>query len=412
MFIGVAVLAVAATAKILLPPIEGPIVQKVSIVIPDLTPAPGGSRDPKAAEFIRVVRADLNNSGLFEVSESSGAGEGRVDFRTLFIEGKDAIVRGEYEATRSMLKATVRVFSVSEERMLFGRSYDSSPERVREAAHRLANKIMKDLTGIDGFFTSKIVYVKGKGSRRELALMDYDGRNTRQLTNHGSLLLSPNCSPAGDKVVFNSDKVWDQDIYVMRLIPKVTETRLTRGLSLEQSAEWSPDGRRLAFSKDNEIYVSNADGSRLKRITRRRSLELSPTWSPDGTRLAFVSDRSGLPKIYVMNVNGSNVRLITPEGYNTDPTWSHNPGVNKIAFVRVEGGKGNIFTINPDGSGEQRLTWSSGRNESPSWSPDGHYLAFSSTRGGSKDIYIMYLNGANQVRLSAGGYKGFPSWCR
>ncbi|HXG31235.1 MAG TPA: hypothetical protein VNK81_06280 [Thermodesulfobacteriota bacterium] len=113
-----------------------------------------------------------------------------------------------------------------------------------------------------------------------------------------------------------------------------------------------------------------------------------------------------------MNSDGTGVRRISSGSYNTDPSWSPNPDVNRIAFVRVEGGEANIFTVNPDGSDEQRLTWASGRNENPSWSPDGHYIAFSSSRGGSRDIYIMYLNGQNQRQLTRGGGKSFPTWCR
>jgi len=113
-----------------------------------------------------------------------------------------------------------------------------------------------------------------------------------------------------------------------------------------------------------------------------------------------------------MNTDGSGVRRLTSGGYSTDPAWSPNPAVNKIAFVRVEGSEANIYTINPDGSDEKRLTYGTRRNENPSWSPDGHYIAFTSTRTGAKDIYIMYLNGENQRQLTKGGGKSFPTWCK
>ena len=112
-----------------------------------------------------------------------------------------------------------------------------------------------------------------------------------------------------------------------------------------------------------------------------------------------------------MKADGSNVRRLSSDGYNTDPSWSPNPKVNKIAFVKVENGGVNIFTNRPDGSDEQRLTWSSGRNENPSWTPDGHYISFTSTRGGSSNVYIMFNNGQNQIPLTRGGSKSFPTWC-
>ncbi|MEZ4547503.1 MAG: hypothetical protein R3B51_07220 [Thermodesulfobacteriota bacterium] len=112
-----------------------------------------------------------------------------------------------------------------------------------------------------------------------------------------------------------------------------------------------------------------------------------------------------------MNSNGSGVRRISGGGYATDPSWSTNPRVNKIAYVKLGGGGANIYTVNPDGSDEKMLT-AAGRNENPAWSPDGYYIAFSSTRNAAKDMYIMYMNGENQRRLSQGGGKSFPTWCK
>jgi TolB protein len=394
-------------ARIVIPPISGPIIKKISIFVPELINPVAGSRDEKAREFIEVLRNDLLNAALFDVHDGSGISVDReedINLQSFFEAGAEALVRGEYQSSGNTTTVTLRLFDVVQERELLGRSYEAPPGAVRWAAHRFASAVMRELTGIDGFFNSKIVFVSGTEQNKDLFIMDYDGNNVRRLTNHHSLVLSPNCSLDGAKIVFNSDKVSDHDIYVLNLTPKTQERRLIGVIRPAQTGVWSPDGREIAYS--------GGDGSGTVNLTHHPAINVSPTWSPDGKQIAFVSDRSGEPQIYVMNSNGSNVKRITSGGYSTDPSWSPNIEVNKIAFVRVEGAEANIFIINPDGSDEQRLTSGSRRNENPSWSPDGHYIAFSSTRSRSENIYIMYFNGENQRPLTKDGGKSFPTWCR
>ena len=76
------------------------------------------------------------------------------------------------------------------------------------------------------------------------------------------------------------------------------------------------------------------------------------------------------------------------------------------------GGKGEIYTIHPTGTGLQRLTFD-GRNEDPSWSPGGRYLAYSSKRAGAKDIYLMRADGSGKRRVTFGGGDSMaPAWSR
>lgn len=399
-------------AQIILPPIHGPIVDKISIFVPDLDSLAGA--DPRAEEFVDVVRADLMNTGLFDVKGGTLITSGDlINFQPLFEAGAEAFIKGNYISSGTRIRFDLSLYDVVGENRLLSKSYEAGSGRIREAAHRFSDSVMKALTGLDGFFTSKIVFVSGSRNNRNLYDMDYDGENIRRLTSHSSLVMSPSCSPDGSKIIFNSDKVWDQDLYLITLTPSVSEKRLTRAFKLEQSPEWSPNARKIAYSANGDIIVANPDGSGAVNITGSpRSIEVSPSWSPGGGQIAFVSDRSGTPQIYVMNFDGSNVRKVSGGGYSTDPSWSPNSEVNRIAFVRVEGAEANIFTVNPDGSDEQRLTWASRRNENPAWSPDGHYIAFSSNRGGQKDLYMMYLNGQNQRPLTKGGNVLFPSWCR
>ena len=398
-------------SQIVLPEVSAPVVQKISILIAPLENI--GPKSTTASKFTEVLTNDLQNAALFDVrsgSVSDTSGE-NINFQSLFEEGIDVVVAGQYKAVGNNITIALRVFDVRQERALGGRTYDASPGKVREAAHRFANIIMKELTGIDGFFTSKIVLVVG-GKERDLFIMDYDGFNTGQLSAHNAKVMSPNCSRDGRKVVFNSDKIWDQDLYVLDLVPRSRERKISKPFVLEQSAEWSPDGSRIAFSSNGDIYLSNSNGKGLKKLTSGYHIDVSPTWSPDGGSIAFVSDRSGTPQIYVMSAGGGNPRKITSGGYNTDPSWSPNPRVNKIAYVSVSGSQANIYTVNPDGSEVKQLTSGTRRNETPSWSPDGHFITFSSNRNVTSDIYIMYLNGENQQRLTKGGGKRFPTWCK
>lgn len=398
-------------SQIVLPKVSSPVVEKIAILVPDLQDV--GASSPLALEFSKVLRNDLMNAALFDVKTgfiSDPSGE-NIDYQILLEQGVDFAVAGQYKAVGSNLTIALRIFDVNQKRPITGRTYEASPGKVREAAHRFANIIMKELTGIDGFFTSKIAVVVGN-KKRNLFLMDYDGENMRQLTGHNSLLLSPDCSHDGRRIVFNSDKVWDQDLYVLDIVPRSRERKISTTFTLEQSAEWSPDGSRLAYSANGDIYVSSSNGSGARRLTSGYAIDVSPTWSPDGKSIAFVSDRTGSPQIYVMNAGGGEIKRLTYGSYNTDPSWSPNPRVNKIAYVNVSGSQANIFTINPDSSENKQLTSGSRRNENPSWSPDGHFISFSSNRTATKDIYIMYLNGENQKKLSKGGGKSFPTWCK
>ena len=156
------------------------------------------------------------------------------------------------------------------------------------------------------------------------------------------------------------------------------------------------------------LFRSNRDGSAPERLTVTNAANLSPAWSPDGSKIAFVSDRFGKPHIFIMDANGGNVqRLTTNGGNNFNPAWS--PKGDKIAYTHMAGGF-QIFTINPDGSGDSQLT-TVGSNERPRWSPDGRLIAFSSKRDGGEAIYVMRADGSGQTRVSrTPGKSQHPTW--
>jgi len=280
----------------------------------------------------------------------------------------------------------------------------------RSMAHDFADQIVKLLFGIDGIATSKIAYVAGS----DVHMMDYDGYGGRAFSREGAVTLFPQFSPDGRRLAYVSYRTGVPNIVVRSedgLIVGSTRFRATT-----TSPAISPSGQ-LAFSssKDGtamEIYVSNQDGSGARRLTNtRNAVNISPRWNPKtGREIAFISDRGGRPQIYVMDSSGGNERALLSLGGQMDtPSWS--PDGRFLAFT-WDGGGGTFHVYLADISTGQvlRLT-SQGRNESPTWSPDSRHIAFQSTRSGRWEIWAMHIDGSDQRQLTKSGGR-FPTWGR
>lgn len=179
-------------------------------------------------------------------------------------------------------------------------------------------------------------------------------------------------------------------------------------------ASWSPNGQRIVFSI-GAIYVMNADGTGQTPLAGAVGYE--PSWSPDGTKIVWQRECD----IWVMNADGTGQRNLTQTPGNCSPLtaqefhpkWS--PNGAKISFETYRTGNLEIFTMNPDGSGATNLTNSSGADYMADWSPDGTRIVFRSDRDGGAtpgEIYVMDANGLNQTNLSRApfSYEQAPVW--
>ena len=181
----------------------------------------------------------------------------------------------------------------------------------------------------------------------------------------------------------------------------------------------------------SEIYVMDADGGNQRRLTNNPASDSAPSWSPDGKRIVFVSDRDGhvdangwpTGDIYVMDADGGNPQNLTNNlGRDTSPSWS--PDGKHIIFSSDrdrERGNHNyeIYVMDADGGNEQRLTNNSDEDRDPSWSPDGKRIVFSAVRPGhfknnlnlTSEIYVMDADGGNEQRLTENRNNDrSPSW--
>ncbi len=375
-----------------------------------------------AASLSAVIAQDLEISGLFrlinpdtflESPDNLGITSNDINWRDWSSIGAEALVKGGYSLEESRIMVESRLFDVIRGSLLSGKRYSGKTGDLRLISHKFSDEVIYRLTGQKGVFQTQIAFVSDVSGSKEIYLMDFDGQNRAKITSHRSIVLSPEWSPDGEKLIFTSYRDRNPDVF-MRELFYGKEKKISHYKGLNIAPDWSPDGKKiiLTLSQDDgnsDIYIINPDGEKVRRLTRNWANDVSPCWSPDGKKFAFVSNRSGNPQIYIMEVKTGKVRRLTFEGKNnTSPAWS--PRGDKIAFT---GGKYpfDIYSINIDGSGLRQLTYKSGSNETPSWSPDGRHIVFSSSRGGKNNIYIIRADGSGERAVTWGkGNDTDPCW--
>lgn len=155
------------------------------------------------------------------------------------------------------------------------------------------------------------------------------------------------------------------------------------------------------------LKVADADGANPLTMVSSKEPIISPAWSPEGGKIAYVSFEKKKPIIYVQSLSGQRTVLAAFKGNNSAPSWS--PDGNKLAIVLTYGANSQVYTINADGSGLNRITKSNGIDTEPTWSSDAKWIYFTSDRGGRPQIYKVSANGGDAQRVTfEGAYNVSP----
>jgi TolB protein len=340
--------------------------------------------------------------------------------------GADGLVTGAIRrgASGEPVEIHVRVYAVKARAEAFARGYLAPPAQARLAAHAIADELHQAIAGVRGIARTRLAFVSDRGGlRRELGglmrpfkeiwIADYDGTNERRVTFDVDMDITPAWSPDGRAIAYTSSRGASQDILVTIPGERRAEN-ITRGLGgRNYLPSWSPDGARIAFTSGRdgnaEIYAMNRDGSGVRRLTRHWAIDTSPAWSPDGGRIAFTSDRTGRPQIWVMNADGSDARALTAERHSDRPTWSTAP-YDEIAYVARTKTGYDIKTLDLRTGESRQLTFGEGFNESPAYSPNGRHIAFSSSRRGGQQVWIISRDGSLLRQVTRIGHNTMPAW--
>ena len=258
-------------------------------------------------------------------------------------------------------------------------------------------------------------------------IMNPDGSNTVKISIDTDVIFAEASSPRGDKIAVLSGTFLTKTLSLTFFDQAGKSTSISFdniwGASNEL-LQWSPDGNKILFVGSGDIFVINSDGSGLINLTGAvdpdsiHPINHDPQWSPDGKKIAYVSSYSDGSKIFLMDSDGENKKLIidVPETvtvagniqlrvFSDSPTFS--PDGHKIAFVsNYSTGYDGLFTVNLD---NQEITpidvrengYSSNNIYFADWSPtsDQVMVGVYSVNPGKQIIYLVNTNDNSLIKV-------------
>jgi len=393
------------------------------IAIPDFSGADPASIQ-RGREIAAVIASDLRGSGLFRPLDPAAfiqtlqTLETRPRFEDWRALNAQALVQGQAQLLGDgRLQVGFRLWDVFAGQQLVGSQIVTEPANWRRAAHMVADEIYKALTGEEGYFDTRVVYIAETGPAtnrtKRLAMMDQDGANNRYLTDGQELVLTPRFSPTAQEITYMSYYQGVPRVYLFNIDTGRREL-LGNFPGMTFAPRFSPDGNQvvmsMADSGNSELYIMDLRTRQSRRLTNNPAIDTSPSFSPDGRQVTFNSDRGGSQQIYIVSASGGAVNRISfGDGRYATPVWS--PRGDLIAFTKMKGGRFYIGVMKPDGAGERILS-EGYLVEGPTWAPNGRVLMFFREQpgGGGARLYSIDLTGFNERAVQTPTAASDPAW--
>ena len=397
-----------------------PLVKQTHRSIPYCVTGAGGNQLDGA--IARVVNSDLAKHGAFIAANISARDEKILDAAD---RKKGAIHFKNWANLGAQILGKVKSKSDSVECYLYtpynnarvmARRYRGGAQAARLIGHKIADDIIETILHEKGFFSSRLLFVKGDHKSKNIYLANSDGSGMKALTKGKTLCIFPDWFPDGKNILFTSYFEGRPILYKMSLkAGKARRFLAMRGMNI--SGAVSPDGKKLAVILDKdgqpELYSINTSSGKRKRLTHGRAVESSPSWAPDSRTIVYASDASGgRPQIYTISAAGGKPRRITTSAFSrycTSPAWS--PDGLKIAFVAQIGGNFEICLYDVKSRQIYQLTTNPSNDEAPSWARDSRHIAFARVHGSSSRIMLLDSEtGKTAPLIQSGQYCGSPAW--
>jgi len=386
--------------------VYGKSLKKITIAVPYFK-----SEKPNKlnVEMTTLLNKDLDMSGFFIPAPQTlfdkelmdeGIEKKDIKFNNWRSIGVELLCKGVVQEKNDEVVLDAYVYDTIDGSLIHANKYISKSIEWRKTIHRLADDIINAVTGEKGIMSSRIVFVYGYKGKKEIYASDLDGYNLQRLTNYNSITLSPSISPDGRYLAYTTYAKGRPYLYIIDRQTK-KEVYVDSETGMKTGTAWR-DKNTFAYSftsgRKSTIYMVDVTTGTKRPIVSGDGIYASPSFSPDGSKVVYVSDIHGSPQIFMTDIaTGVTKRLTFFGSYNVSPNFS--PKGDLIVFVSKVEGAFEICVMNIDGSNPRLLT-NGGINDSPRFSPCGRYIIYSTNKGNKNSIAIMLFNGENKKMLN------------
>lgn len=368
----------------------------------------------------KVIADDLNSTFVFlakhknkELDELSLAEKKQELLNQGFLF---MVTGGAYKANNGDIGVMFELYDLVENNKLISYRYTLGKklfkEQSRYIAHDIANEIYKEFTLQDSFFSTKVVFVEG-GS---IKTADFDFNNIKTVyKNNNAIVINPRISPDESKIAFL--KI-DKSTGISTLAILNTTTGSVENVKHESGTVLSPsfskDNSRLLFSvardRSANIYEFNFRSKSVLKITDSYSINVSPSYSPkDQNEIIFTSDRHGQPQIFTVTKQDKTPKRLTNilAGSYYTPSWS--PNGKYIAFTKIVNSRFFVGVIDLE-TKEEKLLTSDRYAEGPTWSSDSRQIAYQAKKDGKYKIMFVDVRTGKKKSFNSKKSLENPYW--